>query len=298
MVKWLAYLVIGFAYFMGILAVDEWLADRSGDYLAAYLVMGLGIFLVGLFLLKGKVLFSFKLFKNYYLRAYLVITIGEPLSYEVFDQWRLGKFRKLADLKDVWMFPGSIGWLNLFIYSMGAAFILTAAYIFIVGLKESGKNVILLCVFSLLLTAFSVYITKNDFEAIRTDGIVTHKLGKKEEIAWSEVRHVDILGYLSEDGVSKNRTRSFKWDFVFYLNDGTEKRIGPFLYSEFYLNGSLDIKKLIIEKKIPMATDKITKEEWGFIKVHMEYEDGNPEDFYSVFQYNPEAKEYYSIPYE
>ncbi|CEG25729.1 hypothetical protein [Bacillus sp. B-jedd] len=294
----LAYLVMGFAYFMGIIAFDEWIGDPYGDFWSAYLIFGLGIFLVSLVILKGKEVFSSFIYKSRYLRTYLVITIGAPLSYAVFDWWRLGKYRNLADLRDVWMFPGSFGWLDYLICCLGAAFFLTAGALIIQGVKTLGKNAVSICVFSLLVGCLLVYVTKDDYEAIRTDGIVTQKLGKKEEIGWTEVRHVDILGYLSEDGTSRNSSRSFKWDFVFYLKDGSEKRIGPFLLSNTHVNGSLDIKNVIMDKKIPMATSEITKKQWGFIKVDMEYTDVNRDDFYKVFQYDPETNDYYSIPYE
>lgn len=298
LLKWLAYLVIGFAYFMGMIAFDEWIGDPYGDFWSAYLIMGLGVFLVGLVILKGKEVFSSFIYKSRYLRTYLVITIGGPLSYAVFDSWRLGKYRDLADLRDVWMFPGSFGWLDYLICCMGAAFFLSAGALIVQGVKRLGKSTLAFCIFSFFLTGLLVYVSKGDFEAVRTDGIVTQKLGEKEEIGWSEVRHVDIVGYISEDGTSKSRSRSFRWEFVFYLKNGSEKRIGPFLYSNMYINGSLDIKKVIMDKKIPMSTSEITKKQWSVLKLDMEYRDGNPDNFYKVFQYNPETKEYYSIPYE
>ncbi|WP_059172553.1 hypothetical protein [Bacillus sp. FJAT-27445] len=298
LVKWLGYLVIGFAYFMGMIAFDEWLVNRTPGYLTAYLIMGVGVFLVGLFILIGTKMFSSYIFKSKSLRSFLFLTTVGPFSLNLLDWWRNGQYRNLANLKDVWLMPGSFGWLDYFLCGTGVAFLFTMGAIFIFGSKETGKYVISLCVVSLLLTSVLFYITMNDYEAIRADGIVIQKLGDKEEIAWSKVRHVDILGYLSRDGASKTSTRSFKWEFVFYLNDGTKKAIGPFKYNDYFLTGSLDIKKLIMDKKIQMATDRITEEEWGFIKVDMKYEVGNRDDFYEIFQYDPKTKEYYSITYD
>ncbi|WP_316570187.1 hypothetical protein [Neobacillus sp. YIM B06451] len=296
--KWIAYGIICFSYLMGMIATSEWLADRTPNYIVGYLAMGLGAFLIGLLLLRGRDLFSTYIFKSKALRTYLFLTIAGPLSYSLFEAWSHGKYQEFANLKDVWLSPGSVGWLDYFLCIAGAAFFFTAGCLFIAGIKEAGKYCASLCAFSFLLTATLVYVTNNDYEAIRTDGIVIQKLGEKEEIGWSEVSHVDIIGYLSRDGASANSTRSFKWEFVFYLKDGTKKVIGPFLYNDYFINGSLEIKKLVMEKKIRMATDKITKEEWQFIKVDMDYEKGNPEDFYAVFQFDPNTGEYYSIPYE
>lgn len=72
--------------------------------------------------------------------------------------------------------------------------------------------------------------------------------------------------------------------------------IGPFYYGNRYLDASLDIKKLIIEKRISMSTDRISKKEWCFIEVDMEYHEGSPEDFYTFFQFDPESKKYYNNP--
>ncbi|MEH7272510.1 hypothetical protein [Neobacillus vireti] len=61
----------------------------------------------------------------------------------------------------------------------------------------------------------------------------------------------------------------------------------------------LHIKELLADKKISLTTDKLYAKEWDFVEVDIEFEeDANPEDFYTIFQYNPETKEYYYISYE
>ncbi|WP_316570190.1 hypothetical protein [Neobacillus sp. YIM B06451] len=306
--KYTAYAIILIAHVMGLIAIGEMIKERDFSMLAMYTLFGLLPFLGGFILMrgkqilyrysKGKYVFTIKKLYSPNLRVYLFITIAIPFFLSALEFWNLKKYQKLANIKDVWLIPASYMWLDYFLILTALLALMFAGRIFVAGLKEVERSSIAVFAFSFLLTATIVLLTNNDFEAVRKDGIVTQKLGKMESIAWADVTQVDINGYLSKDGFSSTSSQSFKWEFIFYIKNGKEKVIGPFYYGNSYLDASLDIKKLIIEKRIPMSTDRISKKEWGFIEVDMEYDEGNPEDLYKVFQYDPVSKEYYNIPYE
>ena len=47
-----------------------------------------------------------------------------------------------------------------------------------------------------------------------------------------------------------------------------------------------------------LTTDRLLDEEWEYVQIDMDYEEeAKPEDFYSVFQYDPKTREYYDIQY-
>ncbi|RDU36032.1 hypothetical protein DRW41_15705 [Neobacillus piezotolerans] len=306
--KFFAYLIIFIAHVMGLIAIGEFIGERDYSLLAMYVLFGLIPFLVGFILMrgkqifyrysKGKYIFTLKKLYSPNLRVYLYITIAIPCFYSLMKFWNLGKYQKLANIKDIWLFPASYMWLDYFLIITGLLSFIMAGRIFVAGLKEVERSSIAIFSFSFLLTASIILLTNNDFEAVRKDGIVTQKLGKMESIPWADVKNVGINGYLSQDGFSSTASKSFKWEFIFYLKNGKDKVIGPFYYGNSYLGASLDIKKLIIEKRIPMSTDRISEKEWDFIEVDMEYNEGSPEDFYTFFQFDPESKKYYNIPYE
>lgn len=306
--KYVAYVIILLAHLMGLIAMGELIKERDFSMLAMYVLFGLVPFLAGFILMRGKrILYRYSkgkhifTVKNLYspnLRVYLYITIAIPFFLALLDFWNLGKYQKLANIKDIWLFPASYLWLDYFLIITGILAFMLAGRIFVAGLREVEKSSIAIFAFTFLLTATIVFLTNNDYEAVRKDGIVTQKLGKLESIPWTDVKHVDINGYLSKDGFSSTASKSFKWGFIFHLKNGKEKVIGPFYYGNRYLDASLDIKKLIIEKRISLSTDRISKKEWGFIEVDMEYNEGSPEDFYTFFQFDPVSKKYYNIPYE
>ncbi|WP_053365162.1 hypothetical protein [Bacillus sp. FJAT-27245] len=306
--KYVAYAIILFAHMMGLIAIGEMIKERDPSMLVMYMLFGLLPFLGGFILMrgrqifyrysKGKYIFTIKNLYSPNLRVYLFFTIAIPFFLALFEFYNLNKYQKLANIKDIWLAPASYMWLDYFLIIIGLLSFMFAGRIFVVGLKEVERSSIAIFAFSFLLTATIVLLTNNDFEEVRKDGIVTKKLGKMDSIPWTDVKHVDINGYLSKDGISSTASNSFKWEFIFYLKDGKQKIIGPFRYGNKHLDASLDIKTLIISKRIPMSTDMISKKEWGFIEVDMEYDVGSPEDFYKVFQYDPVSKEYYDIPYE
>jgi hypothetical protein len=70
-----------------------------------------------------------------------------------------------------------------------------------------------------------------------------------------------------------------------------------FGYTSSGIKNSLKIKKKVKEKGIPFSSDSLSEKEWRIVQKEMkEQEDEktppNPEDFYSLFEYNPIEKRY------
>jgi hypothetical protein len=58
------------------------------------------------------------------------------------------------------------------------------------------------------------------------------------------------------------------------------------------------IKNKIMAERIPLSTEALSEDEWDFVELDMEFEEeANPKDFYTLFQYNPETKDYYDLPF-
>lgn len=74
-------------------------------------------------------------------------------------------------------------------------------------------------------------------------------------------------------------------------------KFSGFGYDEPSLKYSHQIKNVIMENKISMSIDSISEREWEFLEVDMEDDEIKPDDFYKLFQYNPETNEYYDIKY-
>lgn len=49
----------------------------------------------------------------------------------------------------------------------------------------------------------------------------------------------------------------------------------------------------MIDENIPITRQPLTEEELEYIKRDLENKEGNPDDFYSLFPYDPETKEHY-----
>jgi hypothetical protein len=149
-------------------------------------------------------------------------------------------------------------------------------------------------VFSLIFSLASGFFTRSDYNAIKTDGLQLSPFGEKEEVSWADIEYAEIDGY-----ISGGKDSDFEWRFYFKLRDGRAIDFGPFGYHKYGLDKSLEIKDLLKEKKIPWTVYNLTNKEWEYVKIDMDYEeDANPEDFYAIFQYDPDQKEYYSIPFD
>ncbi len=166
------------------------------------------------------------------------------------------------------------------------------AGVFVLGWKNSKKSLRNTFIVSFALAIFISVIINNDFKAINQEGLVISTLGNKEEIPWSDVKHVNLKGSITSDGLSKTSGSSFKWKFEFLLKNGQSEEFGPFSYTEYNLEDSLNSKELLADKHISLTTERLFDKEWEFVQIDMDYEEeAKPEDFYSIFQYNPQTGE-------
>ena len=270
-----------------------------------YLLTSILPLVVAIFLYEGRKGFTFNaasfrsLLTHPGVRVYVLITIVTPLLLRFLDSRKFSSIDRLSSPGDVYFENISVDWLGYTAVFAGLGAFMCFIGLFVIGWKKSKKTVKFTFILTFALTTVISIIIHNDYKAINQDGLVISTFGNKESISWSAVKHVNLKGNISSDGFSRNSGSSFKWKFVFLLKNGETEEFGPFAYSKYSLEDSLHIKELLADKKISLTTDQLYEKEWDFVEVDMEFEeDANPADFYSVFQYNPETKEYYFVSYE
>jgi len=261
-----------------------------------YLMIGLFPFFLGFYVMNGK----YKLKEALPMfRIYTGVTIFIPLVLQLADYLTNGKNERLSTPSDIYLdILGGSEWIFYLHYIPAFFAFITFLGLYMFGRKNLPNYAPYLFIISLILTIGLTFFTKDDYRAIREEGLFSSIQGKDEKVAWTEIEKVYLSGFVSRDGYSKTATASFKWEYIFHLKNGGQIVYGPFGYSEYHLTVSHAIKNKIMEERLAMSSDFITEKEWGYIEVDMDYESGDPNDFYSLFQYNPETEDYYDIPYE
>lgn len=159
--------------------------------------------------------------------------------------------------------------------------------IYINWVKIPKKSYVILAVS--LAVAVLPSIVRTGYSAVREEGIVISKLTMEKEMSWSEVNSVYLNGYKATGrGYSR-----FEWRFYFFLENGEEIEFGPFQYGTSALETSHNIKNTMIDGNIPITRQPLTEEELEYIERDLENKEGNPDDFYSLFRYDPEIKGHY-----
>lgn len=250
-----------------------------------YLVIGLVPFLLGYLIRMGK---KVKEFFWRAVRIYTAITIGFPLAWFIISFLDHAKRGSDAHPNDIYFQYGSITTI-LMMFSFIA---IVVAYVFSVRIyvnwfKTPSKFYVILAV-SLAIAVLPSLINTG-YSAIREEGIVISKLTKENEIAWSEVDSVYLSGYKA----TGRGNSGFKWTFYFILENGDGIDFGPFGYGNYGLETSHDIKNKMIAENIPITRQPLTEEELEYIERDLENKEGNPDDFYSLFRYDPEIKGHY-----
>lgn len=292
------------AFIFGTVSIGIGFGEPIVITLMMYVLTGIFPLIISLFLLEERFARTFT-FSNFHLifrkqivRIYVFITIITPIFLNVLDSMKFSNVDRLSRPGDVYFTTISVEWLGYMLVIAGLTAFITFAGIFVLGWKNSNQFLRYTFILSLPLFIFMSVIMNDDFKAINQDGLVINTIGNKAEMSWSEVKHVNLNGSITRDGYTKTSGRSFKWEFEFLLENGETEEFGPFTYSKHNLESSLNIKDLLAEKNISLTTDRLLEEEWNFVQIDMDYEEGtNPESFYSIFQYDPKTGEYYDIQY-
>ncbi|MFD2212226.1 hypothetical protein [Metabacillus endolithicus] len=272
--------------------------------LIMYLMLGIFPLILALLLFKGRSVIAFKvsnlrsLFVNKRVRVYILITIITPILLNFVDSLSRNKMKRLAGSENVYFANISEGWLGYTIVFISLIVFMAFSGIFVLGWKNSEKSLRYTFIITLIFTILISVMINDDYKAINKNEIIISTLGNKEKIPWSDVKHAYLKGKITSDGFKKSSGSSFKWKFEFVLKNGDTEEFGPFTYFKYNLRDSLNIKKLLADKNISLTIDQLSDEEWEYVQIDMEYEEQvKPEDFYSLFQYDPESGEYYYIQY-
>ena len=272
--------------------------------LIMYLILGIFPLILALLLFKGKSAIKFKvsnlcsLFVNQRVRVYVLITIITPIVLNFVDSLGRNKLERLAGPGNVYFANISEGWLGYTIVFVSLVTFMSFAGIFVLGWKNSKHSLRYTFIINLIFTILISVMINDDYKAINQDELIISTLGKKEKIPWSDVKHAYLKGKITSDGFKKSSGSSFKWKFEFVLKNGDTEEFGPFTYFKYNLKDSLNIKKLLADKNISLTIDQLSDEEWEYVQIDMDYEEEvKPEDFYSLFQYDPKSGQYYYIHY-
>jgi len=260
--------------------------------------------ILALFLIKGRqaIVFNRWGLKSFFLskgvRIYVLITIITPILLKSIDTLHFNNWDRLSGPEDVYFANLSVEWMGYASVITGLLAFIFFIGIFVFGWRDSTSFQKYMFILSLSFALILSVVMRNDYKAINPDGLVISTLGEKEEISWSDVEHAYLTGELNRKGYRSNVSNHFQWEFEFLLKNGESETFGPFSYTSYNLEASTKIKELLADKRISLTTDRLTDKEWDYVQIDMDYEEeAKPEDFYSVFQYNPKTKEYYTIPY-
>ncbi|MFV2046197.1 hypothetical protein ACEWK1_02360 [Metabacillus sp. YM-086] len=272
--------------------------------LIMYLILGIFPLILALLIFKGKSAIKFKvsnlrsLFVNQRVRVYVLLTIITPILLNFVDSLGRNKLERLAGPGNIYFANISEGWLGYTIVFVSLITFMSFAGIFVLGWKNSKHSLRYTFIINLIFTILISVMINDDYKAINQDELIISTLGKKEKIPWSDVKHAYLKGKITSDGFKKSSGSSFKWKFEFVLKNGDTEEFGPFTYFKYNLKDSLNIKKLLADKNISLTIDQLLDEEWEYVQIDMEYEEEvKPEDFYSLFQYDPKSGQYYYIHY-
>lgn len=292
--KLFAYLIICTAIFFGFLIADvaEW-KEHPIISILIYCIFGLFPFLLGFLLLKGKQ----PLREDFWMRirSYSVLTLILPVIVKVANYQINLKEMRVSNPKDVYLDSAST--LGVLIIPVGFVALFSFLAIYISWFKIS-KYVFLVFMISIVLCMLIPFLTKDDYRAIRDEGIIISKKGEEQLIQWSDIQEVALNGFIPRVKLNKKINSNYNWNFIFYLKDGEKITFGPFGYHSYALESSLAIKNKTMQEKIPIAIDILSEKELEYAQIDIKYEDGNPDDFYSLFQYDTIRKEHYNIPYK
>ena len=280
------------AVIVGVMIVVTW--DWKNEFLAgfvSYLFLAIAPFSLGYLWINKK---SFK--KEYWFRfrVFTGITIIIPFAVKLYPYFLNEEQEQLLGRANIYL--DAIARPAFFSAGVVVALVvgvITLLSIYINGFKLS-KKIYFLFVVSAISLAIMYVITEKDYKAINDDGIIVSAEESQQTVAWEDVESVYLSSY-----VSSENARKYVWEFVFYVKDGEEITIGPFRYEQDAIATSLAIKEKIMQQKIAMYLDGLTDEDWQYVQSDMDGQiDVNPQDFYTLIQYNPETKEYYDMPYK
>ena len=289
--KLISYMLILLAIIMGVMIVVTF--DWKNEFLfgfASYMILAILPFSLGYFWINKK---SFK--KEYWFRfrVFTGITIVIPVGFKLYPYFLNEKQQELFNTANIYI--DAIA-LPAF-FSAGVVVALIVGIIALLSIYinwfKLSKKMYFLFSMSAISLAIMYFMTVKDYKAINDDGIIVSAEESQQEIAWPDIESVYLSSY-----VSSENSKKYVWEFVLYLKDGGEITIGPFPYEQDTIATSLTIKEKIMQQKIAMYLDGLTDEDWQYVQSEMEEQtDVNPQDFYTLIQYNPETKEYYDMPY-
>ena len=290
--KLISYMLLLLAVIVGVMIVVTW--DWKNEFLvgfASYLFLAILPFSLGYLWINKK---SFK--KEYWFRfrVFTGITIIIPFSVKLYPYFFNEQQAQLLDRANIYV--DAIAQPTFF--SMGVVVALIVGVIALLSIYINGfklsKKIYVLFGMSAISLAIMYFIAEKEYKAINDDGIIVSAEESQQEFAWADIESVYLSSY-----VSSENTKKYVWEFVFYVKDGEEITIGPFRYEQDAIATSLAIKDKIMEQKIAMYLDGLTDEDWQYVQSDMDGQtDVNPQDFYTLIQYNPETKEYYDMPYK
>ena len=290
--KLISYMLLLLAVIAGVMIVVTW--DWKNEFLvgfASYMFLAIVPFSLGYLWINKK---SFK--KEYWFRfrVFTGITIIIPFGVKLYPYFLNEEQEQLLGRATIYL--DAIARPAFFSAGVIVALIvgvITLLSIYINGFKLS-KKIYFLFVVSAISLAIMYVITEKDYKAINDDGIIVSAEESQQTVVWADIESVYLSSY-----VSSENARKYVWEFVFYVKDGEEITIGPFRYEQDAIATSLAIKEKIMQQKIAMYLDGLTDEDWQYVQSDIEGQiDVNPQDFYTLIQYNPETKEYYDMPYK
>lgn len=293
--KFVGYIVVIISIILGItgISVAEW--DQPFVSIFLYLLLGVLPFCIGLWIIGGYPSLKENAWGKF--RFYTALTVFAPLTFQLVDYLIDEKGERVSSPTDIFVDSAGIPiWLTYVVIFAGVLAFISFLGIYVTWFQME-KHVYIMFIGSLIICTVVPLFTKNDYRAIREEGLFVSSQGSNESIPWANIEKVNVVGEISE-GLGKSSSSYFKWDFIFYVKDGKEERFGPFAYSEYNLHASKDIKNAIMENRVSMSLDGLSEKEWSYVEIDMEYEEGDPNDFYEFFQYDPKTKEYYDIPYK
>ena len=290
--KLISYMLLLLAVIVGGMIVVTW--DWKNEFLvgfASYMFLAILPFSLGYLWINKK---SFK--KEYWFRfrVFTGITIVIPVGVKLYPYFLDEKQQQLFNTANVYL--DAIARPAFFSAGVVVALIVGVIALLSIYINwfKLSKKIYFLFGMSAISLAIMYFMTEKDYKAINDDGIIVSAEESHQEIAWTDVESVYLSSY-----VSSEKSKKYVWEFIFYVKDGEEITIGPFRYEQDAITTSLTIKDKIMQQKIAMYLDGLTDEDWQYVQSDIEGQtDVNPQDFYTLIQYNPETKEYYDMPYK
>ncbi|MCD5325234.1 MULTISPECIES: hypothetical protein [Pontibacillus] len=226
-----------------------------------------------------------------YLRVYTFVTLLFPAYMFIIEYGFIDYKAALKTSNDIHFDTNSAQWIISVKILLLSGLAILFSVLYIKGFKSLKGYEIGLFFLLFVLNPFVMFLTKDDYRAIRDEQIVFSQFGNKEIIGWDEVEKAELDPYVS-GGIGEGSEESFKWEFSFQTKNGKVYTFDNFYYNERDVKQSFQLQKKIDQEGIQLTIVMLDENEWEQLNSEDRDDSSLRDQFYDLIFYDPVQDEY------